>query len=259
MRERPQAAALFRGEFHGGAVYNKARPGHITFPIFCIKLRASTHARITLKKRPSSKAWLREHHADAYVNQARKEGYRSRAAYKLLEIDRRDRLLRPGLTVVDLGAAPGGWSQVAAQRVGKHGRVLALDRLDMPPLPGVEFVQGDILDEHYLEIVKEMLGERLADIVISDMAPNISGMDAVDQPRAIYLAELALDLAKQVLRPGGDFLIKVFQGAGTEAYIKDLRSHFTKVAVRKPQSSRARSREVYLLARGFRPSDPTVG
>jgi 23S rRNA (uridine2552-2'-O)-methyltransferase len=214
---------------------------------------------MSLKRRPSSKAWLREHHADTYVNQARKEGYRSRAAYKLLEIDQRDRLFRPGLTVVDLGAAPGGWSQVAARCVGKQGRVLALDRLAMPELPGVEFVQGDILDDQYLGIVKEMLGERLADIVISDMAPNFSGMDAVDQPRAIYLAELALDLAGKVLRPDGDFLIKIFQGAGTEAYMKELRLHFKKVAVRKPQSSRARSREVYLLARGFLPADPTVG
>ena len=212
-----------------------------------------------MKKSRSSKAWLKEHHADTYVQQARKEGYRSRAAYKLLEIDQRDRLLRPGLVVVDLGAAPGGWSQVAAQRVGRQGRVIALDRLDMPPMSGVEFVQGDILDEHYVDIVKEKLGERLADLVISDMAPNISGVDAVDQPRSIYLAELALDLADKVLRSGGDMLVKVFQGAGTEAYIKELRSRFKKVTIRKPQSSRARSREVYLLGRDFRRPDPAVG
>lgn len=212
-----------------------------------------------MKRRPSSKAWLREHHADAYVNRARKEGYRSRAAYKLLEIDRRDRLLRPGLVVVDLGAAPGGWSQVAAQRVGRQGRVIALDRLEMPTLAGVEFVQGDIQDEHYVEIVKEKLGAGLADLVICDMAPNISGMDAVDQPRSMYLAELALDLAGKVLRPGGDMLIKVFQGAGTEGYIKELRSCFRKVTIRKPQSSRARSREVYLLGRDFQRPDPAVG
>lgn len=214
---------------------------------------------VGLKKRPSSKAWLREHHADVYVNQARREGYRSRAAYKLLEIDGKDRLLRPGLAVVDLGAAPGGWSQVAAQRVGRQGRVIALDRLDMPPLPGVDFIRGDILDEDYVAVVRERLGTQLADLVISDMAPNISGVDAVDQPRSIYLAELALDLAGRVLRPGGDLLVKVFQGSGSEAYMRDLRSAFTKVAVRKPQSSRARSREIYLLARGFREPGSEVG
>jgi 23S rRNA (uridine2552-2'-O)-methyltransferase len=202
---------------------------------------------------------LQEHHSDPYVHQARKEGYRSRAAYKLIEIDQRDRLLQPGLVVVDLGAAPGGWSQVAAQRVGRHGRVIALDRLDMPPLPGVEFIQGDILDEQYIDIVKDKLGERLADLVISDMAPNISGMDAVDQPRSVYLAELALDLAAHVLDEGGNMLVKVFQGAGTEAYIKDLRSRFKKVTIRKPQASRARSREVYLLGREFRRPVPEVG
>lgn len=211
------------------------------------------------KRSSSSKAWLREHHGDVYVNQAKREGYRSRAAYKLLEIDRKDRLLRPGMTVVDLGAAPGGWSQVAAQRVGKQGRVIALDRLDMPPLPGVEFIQGDILDDDYVAFVRERLGSGLADLVISDMAPNISGVDAVDQPRSIYLAELALDLAERVLAPGGDLLVKVFQGAGSEAYMADLRSRFSKVVVRKPQASRARSREIYLLARGFRGAGPEAG
>jgi 23S rRNA (uridine2552-2'-O)-methyltransferase len=211
------------------------------------------------KRSSSSKAWLREHHSDVYVNQARREGYRSRAAYKLLEIDRKDRLLRPGMTVVDLGAAPGGWSQVAAERVGRKGRVIALDRLDMPPLPGVEFIRGDILDDDYLAFVRERLGDGLADLVISDMAPNISGVDAVDQPRSIYLAELALDLAGHVLAPGGDLLVKVFQGAGSEAYMAELRSRFKKIAVRKPQSSRARSREIYLLARGFRGPGAEVG
>lgn len=212
-----------------------------------------------MTRRPSSRAWLREHHADAYVHRARREGYRSRAAYKLLEIDTRDRLLKPGRTVVDLGAAPGGWSQVAARRIGPAGRVIALDRLAMEPLSGVDFIQGDILDETVLATVMERLGSGRADLVISDMAPNISGMDAIDQPRSVYLAELALDLARQVLGPGGDLLVKVFQGTGSEAYVRDLRSAFRKVATRKPKASRARSREIYLVARDFRAPAPEVG
>lgn len=204
------------------------------------------------KKHRSNKSWLQEHHSDPYVKQARQEGYRSRAAYKLLDIDRRDRLLRPGMVVVDLGAAPGGWSQVAAQRVGGKGRVVALDILPMEPLPGVSFLQRDFHEESSVDELIAGLEGRAVDLVISDMAPNISGMDAVDQPRSLYLAELALDFARKVLRPGGDMLVKVFQGSGTEAFIREMRSHFATMATRKPQSSRARSREIYLLGRDFR-------
>ncbi len=207
------------------------------------------------KKHRSNKRWLQEHHSDAWVQKARKEGYRSRAAYKLLEIDRRDRLLRPGQVVVELGAAPGGWSQVVAQRVGGQGCVIALDRLPMPPLAGVSIITGEFDDDNVIAEIMGMLAGRPVDLVISDMAPNISGMDAVDQPRSVYLAELALDFALKVLRPGGDMLIKIFQGAGMEAFRDELRRRFGKVVIRKPESSRARSREVYLLARDFRPQD----
>lgn len=205
-----------------------------------------------MKKHRSNRRWLQEHHADSYVRQAQQEGYRSRAAYKLLEIDRRDRLLRPGMVVVDLGAAPGGWSQVAAQRVGPKGLVVALDVLPMDPIPGVSFIQADFHDQAAVDALLHVLGGRLVDLVICDMAPNISGMEDIDQPRSIYLAELALDFARKVLHPGGDILVKVFQGTGTEAFTKELRAHFSKITVRKPQASRARSREIYLVARGFR-------
>jgi 23S rRNA (uridine2552-2'-O)-methyltransferase len=204
-----------------------------------------------MKKTPSSRRWLQEHHSDSYVLQARKEGYRSRAAYKLLEIDRRDRLFRPGMVVLDLGAAPGGWSQVAAQRIGARGRVIAFDLLDMPPLPGVEFQRGDINDDQAIDKLLKTLPDGGVDLVISDMAPNISGVDAIDQPRSIQVAEMALDVARKVLHPGGDMLIKLFQGAGVDAYIKELRRSFRKVIHRKPQASRARSREVYVLGRDF--------
>lgn len=211
-----------------------------------------------MKKHQSKKRWLQEHHADAFVQKARKEGYRSRAAYKLLEIDKRDRLLKPGMVVVELGAAPGGWSQVAAQRVGRKGCVIALDRLPMQPLVGVDVIEGDIDDDLSIGKIMEILQGRPVDLVISDMAPNISGMDAIDLPRSIHLAELVLDFAMRVLRPGGDVLIKIFQGSGTEAFRDELRRHFHKVVIRKPESSRARSREIYLLARDFRP-EPVVG
>jgi len=204
-----------------------------------------------MKKTPSSRRWLQEHHGDAYVLQARKEGYRSRAAYKLIEIDRRDRLFRPGMTVLDLGAAPGGWSQVAARRVGARGRVIAFDLLDMAPLPGVEFYRGDINDDQAIDMLLKSLPDGGIDLVISDMAPNISGVDAIDQPRSLQVAEMVLDVARKVLHPGGDMLIKLFQGAGMDAYIKDLRRSFRKVIHRKPAASRARSREVYVLGRDF--------
>lgn len=212
------------------------------------------------KKHRSNKRWLQEHHSDAYVQKARKEGYRSRAAYKLLEIDRRDRLLHPGSIVVDLGAAPGGWSQVAAQRVGRKGCVVALDRLPMAPIAGIVILEGDIDDAESIDKIVGILQGRPVDLVISDMAPNISGMDAIDQPRSIYLAELTRDVALKVLRPGGDMLVKIFQGSGMEAFRDELRRSFQKVMIRKPDSSRARSREIYLLARNFRPQDgPAVG
>ena len=200
----------------------------------------------------SSGRWLREHETDRYVQLSRKEGYRSRASYKLLELDKKDRLFRPGMTVVDLGAAPGGWTQVAMERIGHHGRVVASDILPMDPVAGATFIEGDFTEETVLGRILDALGEDRADLVISDMAPNLSGMKAVDQPRAMYLVELAVDLALQVLKPGGVFVAKVFQGEGFDTLLADLRQRFTKVVSRKPDASRARSREVYLVARGFR-------
>lgn len=197
----------------------------------------------------SKRRWLDEHRNDDYVKRARKEGYRSRAVYKLLEIDERDRLFKAGMTVIDLGAAPGGWSQVATGKLQGRGRVIATDILDMDPLPDVEFVQGDFREQEVVDWIFELLGDAKADLVISDMAPNISGMSAVDQPRAMFLVELALDLALKVLRPGGNLLVKVFQGQGSDEYIRLLRQHFKLVTVRKPKASRPRSREVYALAR----------
>lgn len=200
----------------------------------------------------SSSRWLQEHVTDPFVRQAQKEGFRSRSAYKLIQLDEKDRLLRPGMRVVDLGSAPGGWSQVAAPIVGAKGRVLATDILPMDALRNVEFVQGDFTDEAVFQRLLELLGGEPADLVMSDMAPNISGVDDADQAASMYLVELALDFAQRVLRPGGDFLAKVFQGAGSEAFLKEVRRHFTKVAVRKPAASRSRSREVYVVARGLR-------
>jgi len=200
----------------------------------------------------SSARWLREHFTDEYVKRAQAEGYRSRAAYKLLEIQEKDRLLRPGLTVVDLGAAPGGWSQLASRLVGGQGVVIALDLLPMEPLPGVTFIEGDFREAAILEQLLTTLNGRPVDLVISDMAPNTSGIKAVDQPRGMYLAELALDFARRCLRPGGDFLTKAFQGEGFDPFLHDLRVGFATVAIRKPKASRARSAEQYLLARNYR-------
>ncbi|HQU15430.1 MAG: 23S rRNA (uridine(2552)-2'-O)-methyltransferase [Chromatiales bacterium 21-64-14] len=200
----------------------------------------------------SSSRWLKEHHEDPYVRRAQREGFRSRAVYKLQEIQERDRILRPGMTLIDLGAAPGGWSQFAASRVAPAGRVVALDVLPMEPLPGVEVLQGDFRDPEPLGALRRCLAGGAVDLVMSDMAPNISGMRAVDQPRVVYLAELALLLAQEVLRPGGDLLVKLFQGEGFDSYLKELRARFDNVAVRKPKASRSRSAEVYLLARGFK-------
>lgn len=199
----------------------------------------------------SSKDWLKEHFDDRYVQRSWQDGYRSRASYKLLELDAKDALLRPGMAVIDLGAAPGGWSQVAADKVGPEGVVVASDILDMDALAGVDFIQGDFTEEAVLEAILACLDKRPVDLVMSDMAPNMSGMAAIDQPQAMYLVELALDLAQQTLRPGGKFLAKVFQGEGFDDYLKALRGSFAKVVTRKPDASRARSREVYLLAEGF--------
>lgn len=200
----------------------------------------------------SSNDWMDEHFNDHYVMKAKEEGYRSRACYKLMELDDKDKLIKSGMTVVDLGSAPGGWSQVAAKRVGDHGLVVASDILPMDGIAGVTFLQGDFTEESVFDELMTVIGNRPVDLVISDMAPNMSGMSAVDQPSAMYLVELALDMAKQVLKPGGNYAAKVFQGEGFEEYLKDLRSSFQKVVTRKPESSRARSREVYLVAKGYK-------
>lgn len=205
-----------------------------------------------MKKSKSSQRWLKEHFSDPYVKEAQKKGYRSRAVFKLLEIQERDRLLKPGMTILDLGAAPGGWSQIAREIIGAKGRIIALDILPMDPLPGVEFIQGDFTEQQVFEQLLAYLNNVPVDLVISDMAPNMSGMSVIDQPRVMYLGELALDLAKKVLKPGGSFLVKAFQGEGFDTYIKDLRYNFEKVLTRKPKASRSRSSEVYLLARGFK-------
>ena len=197
----------------------------------------------------SSSRWLREHFEDPYVQQAQQDGYRSRASYKLLEIQKKDKVIKPGMTVVDLGAAPGGWSQLAARFVAGTGRIVALDILPMDPLPDVEFIQGDFREQQVYEQLMQLLGEQSVDVVISDMAPNISGMKAIDQPRAMYLAELAVDFSCNVLKPGGDLLFKAFEGEGMEQLRQELRSMFQRVVTRKPAASRSRSREVYLLAR----------
>ena len=190
---------------------------------------------------------MHEHVTDPYVQRAQKEGYRSRAAYKLLEIDERDHLLKPGMVVVDLGATPGGWSQVAAAKVGQAGKVIALDLLPLHPLHGVEFILGDFREDSVLAQLEERLGGRQVGLVISDMSPNISGIGMADQARAMHLAELALDFSVRHLKPGGAFLIKLFQGAGFEDYVKLMRSHFARVVTRKPKASRDRSSELYLL------------
>ena len=200
----------------------------------------------------SSQRWLKEHFSDPFVKKAKAEGLRSRAAYKLEELVERDRLLRPGMVVVDLGAAPGGWSQWVRQALGERGRVIALDILDMPPLAGVEFLQGDFREDAVLSQLEAMLVGTSVDLVLSDMAPNKSGVDAVDMPRAMYLSELAMDFADRHLRVGGDFLIKLFQGVGFDDYVKELRRRYEKVAIRKPAASRKRSPEVYALAQGRR-------
>ena len=197
----------------------------------------------------SSHRWLREHFDDIYVKQAQAAGYRSRAVYKLKEINEKDQLIRPGMVIVDLGAAPGGWSQLTGELTGGNATIIALDILPMTGLPGVTFIQADFTSDEALTALEAALGGRPVDLVMSDMMPNISGQSVIDQPKSMYLAELALDFAGQVLKPGGDFLIKVFQGEGFDQYVRSLRGEFRKIVTRKPKASRPRSREVYLLAR----------
>ncbi|NBA96505.1 23S rRNA (uridine(2552)-2'-O)-methyltransferase RlmE [Pseudomonas sp. R5(2019)] len=200
----------------------------------------------------TSLGWLKEHFNDPYVKMAQKDGYRSRASYKLLEIQEKYRIIRPGMSVIDLGAAPGGWSQVTSRLIGGQGRLIASDILEMDSIADVTFIQGDFTQDAVLAQILEAVGNSHVDLVISDMAPNMSGTPAVDIPKAMFLCELALDLATRVLKPGGDFLIKIFQGEGFDVYLKDARQKFDKVQMIKPDSSRDRSREQYLLARGYR-------
>jgi len=205
-----------------------------------------------MAKSKSSHNWLKEHFDDHYVKKAQKEGLRSRATFKLDEIDKKDKLMRPGMAVVDLGSAPGGWSDYALRKVGEKGTVVALDILDMTPLSGVHFIKGDFREDSVLDELNNVLDGQQIDLVLSDMAPNITGVDSIDQPSSMYLVELALDFAITNLSKQGCFLVKVFQGEGFEAYLKAMRANFTKVVTRKPDASRARSREVYLLGRGLK-------
>ncbi|MGQ9426495.1 23S rRNA (uridine(2552)-2'-O)-methyltransferase RlmE [Gilvimarinus sp. F26214L] len=205
-----------------------------------------------MAKSKSSHRWLREHFNDPFVKRTQQDGYRSRASYKLLELQEKDRLLKPGMTVLDLGAAPGGWSQVAAEFVGEKGKVIASDILPMDAIAGVEFIEGDFTEEGVLQDILNALGDRQADLVMSDMAPNMSGVTDIDQPKSMYLVELALDLAKQTLNEKGTLVTKVFQGEGFEAFYQDLRRNFQKVVSRKPTASRARSRELYVVAKGLK-------
>ena len=200
----------------------------------------------------SSQRWLQEHERDQYVQKSRADGYRSRASYKLVELDKKDRLLKPGMTVVDLGAAPGGWSQVVAEKVGSKGRLIASDILPMDSIADVEFIQGDFTDEEVLEQILQCMDGEQADLVISDMAPNMSGIRAVDQPAAMYLVELAMDLAQRILKPGGNFVAKIFQGEGFDEFLREARSQFASAVIRKPDASRSRSREIYLVAKGLK-------
>ncbi len=200
----------------------------------------------------SSSRWLQEHFDDEYVKKSQMDGYRSRAAYKLVEIDEKDRLLRPGMRVADLGAAPGGWTQIAVEKVGSQGVVVAMDILEMDPVPGALFLQGDFREDAVLEQLLQHVGGEPLDLVLSDMAPNMSGMSAVDIPKAMFLVELAHDFARQTLKPGGSLLMKVFQGDGFEALLQVLKTDFSAVITRKPKASRGRSRELYLLAKGFK-------
>jgi 23S rRNA (uridine2552-2'-O)-methyltransferase len=211
-----------------------------------------TGALMSKKRSASSKRWIDEHRTDPYVKKARHEGFRSRAVYKLEELDQRDHLLRPGITVVDLGAAPGGWSQYIQRRHGDRIRVLALDVLPMDPVPGVTFIQGDFREEGPLKQLEAAVGGAKVDLVLSDMAPNISGIDAADQAGTMHLGELAVEFARAHLKPGGTLVVKLFQGEGFDEFLGNLRHVFGKVSLRKPKASRSRSSEIYLVARGLR-------
>ena len=201
------------------------------------------------KSSKSSRRWLKEHFSDTYVKQAKQAGLRSRASYKLLEIQERDKLFKSGMTVIDLGAAPGSWSELIIKLVGPKGQVIALDILPMEPIKGVEFIQSDFSDEAGVQALLQQIKSTPVDWVVSDMAPNMSGVDSVDQPRSLELAELAMDFALRVLRPHGGFLTKVFQGEGFDVFLSEIRRHFKKVIIRKPKASRDRSREVYIVAK----------
>lgn len=207
----------------------------------------------------SSQRWLERQRSDHFVQKARQEGYRSRSAYKLLEVQEKDRILLPGMTVVDLGAAPGGWSQVAAEKVGRTGKVVALDILPMDSINGVDIVQGDFQKMEVLEELIAVLGDRKVELVISDMAPNLSGIPAMDHARAMHLAEIALEFTERVLVPNGTFFIKIFQGSDSQHYATQLKKQFKQVIVRKPKASRAESREMYLLAKGYNPLESIMG
>lgn len=204
-----------------------------------------------MRRTKSSKRWLQEHFDDAYVKKAQAEGYRSRAVYKLKEVDEKELLLKPGMTVVDLGAAPGGWTQYVSECLQGRGCIVALDILPMDSLPDVTFIQGDFREEQVLQELMNVVPEHGVDLLLSDMAPNMSGSSAIDIPRAMYLVELAFDFAESMLKPGGTLLVKVFHGAGFDALIKQARSSFAKVTIRKPSASRSRSKETYLLAKGY--------
>ncbi|MDV6315509.1 23S rRNA (uridine(2552)-2'-O)-methyltransferase RlmE [Idiomarina sp. HP20-50] len=204
------------------------------------------------KRSVSSQRWLKEHFDDQFVQKAQKKGLRSRAVFKLEEIQQRDKLIKKGQTVVDLGAAPGGWSQYVADYLNGDGQIIACDILAMDPIAGVDFLQGDFREELVLNALLERIGGKNVDVVLSDMAPNMSGNGTVDQARSMYLVELALDMCHQVLKPGGSFAVKVFQGQGFESFLKDIRAAFNNVKTRKPESSRARSREVYLVATDYK-------
>ncbi|VVP54120.1 23S rRNA (uridine(2552)-2'-O)-methyltransferase RlmE [Pseudomonas fluorescens] len=203
----------------------------------------------------TSLGWLKRHVNDPYVKQAQKDGYRSRASYKLLEVQEKYKLIRPGMSVVDLGAAPGGWSQVTSRLIGGQGRLIASDILEMDSIPDVTFIQGDFTEAEVLARILEAVGNSQVDLVISDMAPNMSGTPEVDMPKAMFLCELALDLAERILKPGGNFVIKIFQGEGFDVYLKDARRKFDKIQMIKPDSSRGSSREQYMLAWGYRGSE----
>jgi 23S rRNA (uridine2552-2'-O)-methyltransferase len=203
-----------------------------------------------VKRTQSSREWLKEHFTDPFVKRAWAEGWRSRAVFKLEEIDRKEKLLKPGMVVLDLGSTPGAWSQYAKRRVGKNGTLIASDILPMEPITGVEFIEGDFREESVFEAILAKVPPGGVDVVLSDMAPNLSGVDAIDKPRSLYLCELALDLANRALKPGGDVLIKTFQGTGFDAFVAEARKHYTRVKFAKPAASRSRSPELYLLARG---------